>query len=372
MPFGDVKNDMLNTTFMLEKIDGLEPLNDPTVFATPIPPIERVRSFSHEAFEEFIAEWAIACTKVIYKDVYRIGGSGDKGRDVIGEYNDGTYDYFQCKKYDKKLSPSQYWLEFGKLCYYTYSNAIPTPKKYYVVASQGIGSTFEKLIKNNHAGIREGLIQNWYDKCEKHIIKDQPITLDADLEKYILNFDFSIIDYYSIEKIIEEHRHTHYFYFRFGGSLKPKRTVTVLPPPDVADSETNYVNKIFETYKDLKATDIHLLSIHLFPELLKEFNRHRTSFYSAESLKRCIREIFINDNEFDILKKEMHSGIVDYMEDYFESSHVKLNRTLHESTKVNLSVSIVDRDLHFVTNEDKKGICHHLANDNLLDWKVNV
>ena len=298
---------MIKTSLLLTKFTECEPLNDPSVFSTAIPPLERVKSFAPEAFESFIGEWVISCVKSMYKDVYKVGGSGDGGIDVLSEYENGEYDYYQCKRYDKKLSPSSYWTEFGKLCYNIFIGNIPMPKKYYIIASQGIGPKMLKLIKDPEQ-IRKELIKNWHDKCEKEIIANTAIELGADLEKYINSFDFSIVDYYSIEKVIEEHRHTHYFYFRFGGNIKPKRTISLSPPIDIKKSETKYISKILDAYSDNKKTNIELEDLKIFDDLSKDFNKHRTYFYSAESLKRCIRDIFTNDDEFINLKKEVLSG----------------------------------------------------------------
>lgn len=359
---------MIKTTFNLSIYGSIKPIKDSNVFAMPIPPLERVKSFSPEAFEAFIAEWAIACVKPVYKDVYRIGGAGDKGRDVISEYENGDYDYFQCKRYDKKLMPSEYWIEFGKLCYYTFNKDIPLPRKYYIIASQGLGSKMLALIKDPES-IRKGLKEYWEDKCETNIVKGTLIKLEGSLLKYINNFNFRIVDYYSIEKIIEEHRTTNYFYFRFGGNLKPIRTITVLPPTGIEQIEIKYITKIFDAYSDYKKMCVKMEALKTFPDLLKDFDRQRSNFYSAESLKRCIRDIFTNENEFENLMNEMYSGIVDFIEGDFNNGYDKLKKTMHEATKVNLSVSVVDRDLHFVGNDDKKGICHHLANEGELNWR---
>ena len=108
----------------------------------------------------------------------------------------------------------------------------------------------------------------------------------------------------------------------------------------------------------------------IFDDLSKDFNKHRTYFYSAESLKRCIRDIFTNDDEFINLKKEVLSGVIDFTENTnFCDSLDRLKKTMHEVTKVNFSFSIIDRELNFVCNDDKKGIGHHLANEDLLYWR---
>lgn len=365
---------MINTSLQIELINNVEPIQDPNIFATVIPPIERVKSFSPDQFEEFVLEWVISCAKTKYKDVYRIGGAGDMGRDIIGEYPNGDYDYYQCKRYDGKLNPSEYWIEFGKLCYYTYNKDIPIPQKYYIIASQDLGHKMMKLIKNEEE-IRKGLISFWDTKCKNKIMKNKSIEFDSELLNYINKFNFKIVDTCSINKIIEQHRQTDYFYFRFGGVNKPKRIHKMEVPDDIDSKELLYVKKIFKAYSENKGENIDINNLNKYSELNSNFIRHRRYFYSAESLKHCIRDIFIKEDEFNKLKDEMYSGIIDFIEEDFQDGYVRLNKTMHESTKVNLSVSIVDRDLHFINNDDKKGLCHEISNDDTtekqLDWSTN-
>lgn len=360
---------MIRTTLEYEKMVKVKPLDDPSVFETVIPPLQRIKEFSDEAFEEFITEWAVACAKTRYKDVYRIGGAGDKGIDVIAEYIDGTFDYYQCKKYNSPLQPSQYWIEFGKLCYYIYDKSISMPQNYYIIASHDLSKKMRMLLKNKES-IREGLIEQWDSKCSQNLIEDKKIELDSDLLSFIKNFDFSIVDTYSMNTIIEEHRHTHYFYFRFGGNLKPKRNLVLAPPNIIENSEKKYLAKILAAYSEYKEQELKIEKMELDDELKNDFIGRRKEYYSAESLKRCIRDIFTTDDEFDILKNEMYSGIKDFIKMEFKNGYDKLIKTMHEATRVNLTVSKVDYDLHFVGNDDKKGICHHLANEDRVDWRT--
>lgn len=101
-----------------------------------IAPIDKVHIMDEDSFEHFTLEWLYGCKKDKYSSIMRIGGAGDKGRDVIAYRKDGGVDYFQCKHYNSALAPSNYYLELGKLCYYTYTKDIPLPKSYYIVASK--------------------------------------------------------------------------------------------------------------------------------------------------------------------------------------------------------------------------------------------
>lgn len=111
-----------------------------------IAPIDKVHIMDEDSFEHFTLEWLYGCKKDKYSSIMRIGGAGDKGRDVIAYRKDGGVDYFQCKHYNSALAPSNYYLELGKLCYYTYTKDIPLPKSYYIVASNDIGPTLQDLL----------------------------------------------------------------------------------------------------------------------------------------------------------------------------------------------------------------------------------
>lgn len=86
----------------------------------PIPPIERIKIFSSNQWEDFILEWADSL-RFEYSLVERCGGAGDMGRDIVATCvnpKDG-WDYYQCKHYKNPLHPSDIWVEIGKLVYYS-------------------------------------------------------------------------------------------------------------------------------------------------------------------------------------------------------------------------------------------------------------
>lgn len=147
-----------------------------------IAPIDKVHIMDEDSFEHFTLEWLYGCKKDKYSSIMRIGGAGDKGRDVIAYRKDGGVDYFQCKHYNSALAPSNYYLELGKLCYYTYTKDIPLPKSYYIVASNDIGPTLQDLLDNS-AQLLSSLLDNWDTRyMQKHahyapglILLDSPI-----------------------------------------------------------------------------------------------------------------------------------------------------------------------------------------------------
>ena len=84
---------------MLSFIELSKPHIDLELYGTDtnIAPIDKVHIMDEDSFEQFTLEWLYGCKKEKYLSIKRIGGAGDKGRDIVGYYSDGTVDYYQCK-----------------------------------------------------------------------------------------------------------------------------------------------------------------------------------------------------------------------------------------------------------------------------------
>lgn len=353
----------------------MQPIAVPKVGEHAIPtdviaPVERMRLFSDDQFESFIAEWAVRCIKPTCKDVYNFGGAGDKGRDVIAEFPDGTITYFQCKKYDHPLTPSEVYVEIGKLCYYTYTKEIPIPREYYFVAPYDAGPKLSGLLKEPDK-VKGELIGGWNKSCSKKISENLEIKLEGAFEEYVKSFDFSILNIRSIHKIIDEYSNTPYFYYRFGGPTPPVRPASDKPPQEILQSENNYV------IKAIRAIALSR-SIQLSENILENsdivrcfVSKQRELFFSAESLRRYVQDVFIEDAmPFDALKREVFSAVEDVVLCSYPHPEDRLRKTLSAAAAANTSSNILDYQLHVVKNDDRRGICHHLANDDIINWEV--
>ena len=73
-----------------------------------------------------------------------------------------------------------------------------------------------------------------------------PIPMTLDLQDYINSFDFSIIRTKSMLEVIEEHRTTAFYAFRFGGGLTIKRDRRIQVPAIAEKYETMYIQKILQ------------------------------------------------------------------------------------------------------------------------------
>lgn len=332
-----------------------------------ITPIDWVRIMNEDTFEQFILEWLYGCKNEKYSSIRKIGGAGDKGRDIIGFNHNGTVDYYQCKHYNKPLAPTNFYLELGKLCYYTYKKEIPLPSEYYIIASNDIGPNLQDLI-DNPSELLNNFKNNWDNYCKSKITNTEEVFLSGGFLKYVNSFDFTIINTYPITQILNEYLKTTYGIIRFKGCKF--NLPSPLTPPDTIDTvEMPYISALLEAYSDelrIKINGIEMLKKHnCYFEHLK---RQRKDYYSIETIRRFVRDIFTNSKQFDILKDEIYDGVIDVYEQQYENGYKRLVEVLKQASLTNTSKSKLDCKLHCIGNSERKGICHMLVNDNKLRW----
>jgi len=333
-----------------------------------IPPIKRMRGLSEDDFEDLVVEWAVGYLSNKYSKVMRLGNSGDKGRDVICYYDDDSRDIYQCKHYSQTLGPAKMWIEFGKLCYYTFNKDYEIPRNYIIVTSKGVGQKLNDFIDNPKT-ITNELIKQWKDKCENEITSTK-VELKGDFLKYVETFDFSIVEVKPPINLIEEHKQTTYYATRFGGGLVKYRNLIPKPQKMVQKRELNYTNQLLDIYSEKsgkKISNSKMLS-KIDIALKNQFEKEREAFYCAESLDRFSRDNFADReiSPFEELKDESHKVVstslilCPHSEGYKRLENSKL-----EMMRQQFSGSPLHKE---ILNNDKIGMCHYLANENSVKW----
>ncbi|MBY0098705.1 ABC-three component system protein [Mesobacillus maritimus] len=339
--------------------------------AITIPSIDLLTLFSPSEFEVFIQEWTSGYLYKIqgYKKVYRNSGAGDKGRDVVAWLDEkgDIWDCYQCKHYEDPLKPSEVWVEFGKLCYYTYNKDFTIPRKYLFATSKGLGPLLKSYIQNPKL-LKKYLIQNWDSKCKKHITDTEQVELTGAFKKYVEDFDFSIVGFLDPLEIIEQHRMTPYYVPRFGGGFNKFREESITPA-EIQDSELMYITKLIEAYSEDKGMHFAApedLSSHI--KYINHLNRERIHYHKAHSLALFERDTLPEGSSaFEKLKDAVYMGVIDTVESDFTSGFMRVK----ETTKTARSLLLSGNPLtSVVEDDDKHGICHHLANDNKISWVV--
>ncbi|MCG8466450.1 MAG: hypothetical protein MI750_16605 [Xanthomonadales bacterium] len=340
-------------------------------FGIPIPKTKRIELFSEDEWEEFTVEWVSSLESKYYK-IQRYAGAGDKGLDVVGFFEDSTFDggwdNYQCKYYDHPLYPSDVWLEFGKIIYYTYKGDYPPPKNYYFVAPKQLGTTLGKLLANP-SQLEDELKKKWRDHCQEKITDKDSVVLESSLLQHFQEFDFSIFSSVTLVEMIEGHAKTQNHAVRFGGGLG------VRPEPEIPVSkhtgiERRYAQQLLATYASSIEHDIDSFSLADLAQHKKfdrDFDRQRERFYHAESLRNFSRDN-VPEGTFGQLQDDIYYGVVDTCEDDYKSPYERMKETI----KCSVSVIIESNPLASVTKTaDKQGICHQLVDSNRLGWLDN-
>ena len=325
--------------------------------------LKLLQAVDDKEFEEMVCEWAYSCLKGKYEKICNIGGTGDRGRDIVAykDYKGHVWDNYQCKKYNHKLRPSDIWIEIAKLCYRCFNHDLPSvPQNYFFVSLLGVSPDVNDIL-GDQTRIKDGLIQNWHSTLQNNIISGKTIALEGELKNYVLRFNFAIFNYIPPEEFSEQYTKTAYFTQRFG-ILSKSRPLQKATPQEIQNNEAVYIKKILDAYSDyLKENIDNYRKLDAYPELKRDFERQRNSFFSAESLSEFSRDI--SDpllGHFDKLKSEIYDGIIDDIEGDADNGFVRLKKVLARAT----ALQITDNPLvDHLKIDDRKGICHHLAND---------
>lgn len=335
-----------------------------------IPALKQLQVISADDFEAVVLEWATDYLKDKYEHVIKIGGAGDKGRDVIGYYSveKKVCDYYQCKHYKVPLGVSTVYLELAKLCYYTYNKEIPIPKNYYFVAPQGITSHVQNFIDNPNI-VNDELKKHWNNNCKTSITKKKEVQLEGDFLEYVNKFDFGILRCKAPNELISEHAETNWHASRFGNGLRSTRDYIMKACDKVDAKENIYVEQLLKAYSDKLGKKVidskELSSMNI--DLKNHFNESRNAFYCAESLLEFERDklSIVEVSPFDELKDEIYTVVKTTLRLEHTNAYIKVLKTTESAIKNEYSSNALHGELK---NEDKEGICHHLVNEEKIKW----
>jgi hypothetical protein len=346
--------------------------NRDLLLGPPISAEDRLKLYDAAEYESFITEWVAEALANKYAVVRRHSGPGDKGRDIMGfvdlDTQTSIWDNYQCKHYNHRLTPDDVWLELGRLCYYTFSGDYATPRHYYFVAPQGVGTKLFDLL-NNPVALRDGLVNKWSSKCERKISTSRRTPLESKLLDYLHRFDFSIFRELSPKTVLDQHQKTRYYAARFGGGLQRARPDPSPVPANVDVSETRYVSQLLAAYSDhLSGLISHPRDLSGHPRLERHLARQREAFYRAAALRQFERDTLPDDSHFAGLKNQIYHGVRDVCDDDHETGFIRAKATVQAARTLPCESYVLSSVLE---SDDKAGICHHLANEDLLTWCPN-
>lgn len=342
--------------------------NHDILLGKPLSPLQRLATFSDDDFEEIVQIWAYEYLGSRYSKVRRCGGAGDKGRDIIAWKNGKDWDNYQCKFYEKKLTPTNFYVELSKLCYYTKNGDYPIPQKYFLVSREGIGPKLGDLISKPD-DLKKLLIKNWKDYVEKNITKSQHVRLEGDMKRYVEDFDFGIIETIEPHEMLQQFKNTSYYLYFFGGQIQKNRIQTVVPEFIENEKQMRYVEQLLIAYSEELSDEINRIEdLEKYGNFKIHFELQRQNFYSIETLKQFERDNLPPDSTaFEDFKTEVLTAVYSKVLNVYENSFKRLQSILDHSGLLNITSNPLSVTLSVM---DKNGICHHLVNENKLSWKI--
>lgn len=324
-------------------------------------PAKQLCCFENARFESMIEDWQRFFIGTKYLRVEKLGGAYDKGRDIACTGLNHDFYLFQCKNYNRQLGFSQVIPEIAKCCYYVSKGDYPLPKEYRFVSPLGVTpKVADSFLKP--AELKNRLLTGWLKRGTLKL-KGQKVTLTNELKKFIEDTDFSIFNYITPKEFLESFQLTDHYSDYFNQLLKA-RPIPKRPPEKQSSKEMVYLTKLLCAYSERIGQPIEnwqvLEKIDL--ELYHDLNDSREYFYSAESLAEFAREVYPPEHRwFEKVKDEFYHGIIHDVRATANDGYERLTRVL--SNAAHLSVSSGELISPQIKVQDKKGICHHLANE---------
>ncbi|ROR96633.1 hypothetical protein EDD28_1219 [Salana multivorans] len=337
----------------------------PTSITGPrLTPAQLITFYSPDEWEDFIREWAVAVGEA-YSQIKRLGGSNDKGADVAAFKTDrgfeGEWDCFQAKHYAKLLGWSDAFPEILKIFVGTVNGHYILPSVYAFLSPKGCGTGLNRLL-SKPTDLRQKFLE------ELGSDKGVAASLDASLRDQVRTLaettDFAMFRSVELVDAIAAHRTTAYHVARFGGPLPPRPPATSAPR-EIGEVEARYVAQLMDVYREANPTgSLAPDTLHTEPRLAAHFQRQRESFYAAESLRLHARDA-VPPGTFEALQDDVHSGVIEIAEADHATSMTRLTQVLQASTQIDLSAHALTT---ISRTDDRKGICHQLANEDRLTW----
>lgn len=338
-----------------------------------------ISHYSPEDWEELIERWVYkkyspnSESESVEANGYRIEkltGSGDQGVDIgvfkdtkngKGDFNGEWYCY-QAKRYKNKLTLSDVLPEIFKVIRHVHAKHYVAPKEYYFVASSGFNTDVKTHLGNS-------------DRLKKRILSDidKPASYAKGYSEAVLkalrttakSMDFSIFRTMSRQSLVSEEKATTFYISREQSEL-PKRYYNMKPGPALSADEDVYVRKLLDIYYEDKSPTPSPFSLDDVPPNDQEhFQRQREYFYSAEDLRLYARES-VPSGTYEKLQEDILAGVIETAEDNHDNGMKRLRAVQEKADLMPLDRHAILKST--IIPQDRRGICHQLANEDKLTW----
>lgn len=135
-------------------------------------------------------------------------------------------------------------------------------------------------------------------------------------------------------------------------------------PESIIHEERAYVSALVKAYaQQLGGATITLENISEHEQQASHLAEQRKYYFASEAVRRGTRDIYKKEDQFEVLKEEIHEGVKEVWEDNYPSGIVRLRNVLKQAGITQPNRCWLYRDTDWLGLPQKKGICHFLVND---------
>ncbi|MDR0696112.1 MAG: hypothetical protein LBF68_01020 [Christensenellaceae bacterium] len=145
-----------------------------------------------------------------------------------------------------------------------------------------------------------------------------------------------------------------------------------LTPPDVfEETEMTYIKELLRAYANKEK--MPAITADTLPlKYKKNFEEQRKSYFSAEAVRRRVREVFSKESdEFEVLKTDIYDGIIDTHSMSYDSGYDRLLAVLQQAVSLPQGKSLLEKQLKWISSNERKGVCHFLVNEKMIKGWVD-
>lgn len=307
--------------------------------------------------------------------IERLTGSGDQGVD-IGVFKNtengkggfqGEWYCFQAKHYTNALTFVDVFPEIFKMIRHVHEGHYVVPKEHYFVASNGFTTKTLNLLHDSEK-LKDKFIESIRPKGDKSPLayaKKQSSKICEAVLETANSIDFSIFKTKSRKDLISEDETTTFYISREQSEL-PKRYYNMKPGPALSADEDVYVRKLLDIYYEGKSPTPSPFSLDdVPPDNQDHFQRQREYFYCAEDLRLYARES-VPSGTYEKLQEDILAGVIETAEDDHDNGMKRLRAVQEKADLMPLDRHDILKST--IIPQDRRGICHQLANEDKLTW----
>jgi hypothetical protein len=324
-----------------------------------------ILKLTDDELEDLIKKW-IANEASSYVDFDRNSGAGDRGIDDVGfltnQRYEGAWHNYQCKQLGRPLGELEFFSEIGKVLYYASKEEFTLPERYIFVAPKGVVRSVRKWV-GMPSKLKIEIEENWSTRCGSKIIAKTNIAMTSELSSYINSFDFSKIETWNVQKLLEKpnlrkvlHEHV---------DIDPGMAPCGNVPEAVVAVERPYVNQLIEIYNEHYGTTFtDELDVFGHPDCGPHLQDQRRRYYDADAFHRHFRDNLLPEL-LDRFDQDIYDGVID---EYRSTSGYERVTSVMKLAGM-LQVSGIFEKHKCAPVSVKQGTCHHFANKGDLAWK---